>query len=457
MYPDQWRQSAPIPVHITILYLISIIGSAIADVLVYSTLNRSYEDVDFRDAPSRFGGSIPFFDGIEGFVVYANPPNACQKIMGPPQYWDNYTGKWFVLISAEGCTFEQKIRWAQDANYDLAIVHNVNSSRVVPMTVDDPTGIEIPSTFISEEAGLRIRDDYQYLFHYTIIIDDSRFPFGWNTNLLIPFIIIVGFCFCPILGYIIVNFIKERRRAQRRRLPSSTLKKIPTEKFKKGSPYETCYICISDFVEGERVRLLLCSHVFHCECIDLWLTRYRRICPTCKRKVYSADEVQGTNVYLSDTDSESETDDRSPLIRSGTTQTQGGTFGLTEQEFRRSLIASLFRPMEQSSPTSSSYSNTSTCNEVPSTSNSHGSQQAATPFKHPFFAPMINSINSVDSIGTIPAAIATVPPYANRAHQSSSTEQPTSNSEEATVSDDTTVVPQGSSSQSDKPASGLVI
>ena len=50
--------------------------------------------------------------------------------MGPPQYWDNYTGKWFVLISAEGCTFEQKIRWAQDANYDLAIVHNVNSSRV---------------------------------------------------------------------------------------------------------------------------------------------------------------------------------------------------------------------------------------------------------------------------------------------------------------------------------------
>lgn len=97
------------------------------------------------------------------------------------------------------------------------------------------------------------------------------------------------------------------------------------------------------------------------------------------------------------------------------------------QEFRRSLIASLFRPMEQSSPTSSSYSNTSTCNEVPSTSNSHGSQQAATPFKHPFFAPMINSINSVDSIGTIPAAIATVPPYANRAHQSSSTEQPASN------------------------------
>lgn len=41
--------------------------------------------------------------------------------------------------------------------------------------------------------------------------------------------------------------------------------------------------------------------------------------------------MQGTNVYLSDTDSESETDDRSPLIRSGTTQTQGGTFGLTEQ------------------------------------------------------------------------------------------------------------------------------
>lgn len=57
--------------------------------------------------------------------------------------------------------------------------------------------------------------------------------------------------------------------------------------------------------------------------MDPWLTRNRRVCPVCKRKVFAADEVH-TNA--SDSDSESEVDDRTPLVRATGTLTQGGTF-----------------------------------------------------------------------------------------------------------------------------------
>lgn len=45
---------------------------------------------------------------------------------------------------------------------------------------------------------------------------------------------------------------------------------------------ETCSVCLSEFNEGDEVRVLPgCAHVFHLLCIDKWLLSHTN-CPLCR-------------------------------------------------------------------------------------------------------------------------------------------------------------------------------
>lgn len=306
--------------HQVLLWLIFLILYATyssADILVFSAVARHQIEEEFHDMPAKFGGIIPS-EGIKGMAVYANPPVACQKIQPPPNITD-YNGNWIVLIRRYNCSFEIKVRMAQEAGYDAVIVHNVDSNELEPMSAKDPVGILIPAVFVGDVTGLIIKENYLYDQLYFLLINDDL-PFNINTHLLLPFAIVVGICFLIIVIFMIVRCIKDRRRQRRHRLPSSSLKKIPTHKYTKGDPYETCAICLDDYVEGEKLRVLPCAHAYHSKCIDPWLTKNRRVCPVCKRKVFAADEQVVTD------ESDSDADDTTPLIRDGHRGTQGGTF-----------------------------------------------------------------------------------------------------------------------------------
>ncbi|KAG8078579.1 hypothetical protein GUJ93_ZPchr0007g5385 [Zizania palustris] len=48
-----------------------------------------------------------------------------------------------------------------------------------------------------------------------------------------------------------------------------------------------CAICLAEFAEGERVRMLpRCTHVFHVRCIDRWLAA-KQTCPTCRQEPFA--------------------------------------------------------------------------------------------------------------------------------------------------------------------------
>merc|ERR1719410_1598103 len=176
----------------------------------------------------------------------------------------------------------------------------------------------------------------QYTFksgegEYVIRLTDNS-PFDINAYLL-PFAIVVGICFLIMLAIMIFKCIQDRRRERRHRLPKSSLKKIPTKKFVAGDEehYETCCICLDDYVIGEKLRILPCDHAYHMKCIDPWLLKNKRVCPQCRKKVFASGEVPPT-------DSESETEDeRRPLLaRPNRGAPPSGTFSVQrENPFRR--------------------------------------------------------------------------------------------------------------------------
>ncbi|KAF9674751.1 hypothetical protein SADUNF_Sadunf10G0159500 [Salix dunnii] len=87
-------------------------------------------------------------------------------------------------------------------------------------------------------------------------------------------------------------------------MESSTAQLIPAFKFQKGMGLVggdgTCAICLSEFEEGEELRILPeCLHSYHVECIDMWLHSHTN-CPMCR-----TDATPSPAVYLSARDLDS--------------------------------------------------------------------------------------------------------------------------------------------------------
>ncbi|XP_047957133.1 uncharacterized RING finger protein C4G3.12c-like isoform X1 [Salvia hispanica] len=74
--------------------------------------------------------------------------------------------------------------------------------------------------------------------------------------------------------------------------PESVVDEFPLKYYKKNSKEESdstddrqCYICLADYEEGDKLRVLPCNHEFHTPCIDKWLKEVNRVCPVCRHDV----------------------------------------------------------------------------------------------------------------------------------------------------------------------------
>ncbi|KAG0728421.1 E3 ubiquitin-protein ligase RNF13 [Chionoecetes opilio] len=287
-----------------------------ADVIVL-TANQTV--VLFQDTAASFGSPIPL-EGFKGLAVAVSPPDACKQPISPPI---KSMHMWIAVVGRYNCSFTDKVLNAQQAGYGAVIVYNVGSNDLLRMGSNDSSvasEVSIPSVFIGADDGYTILKHFTYKagtpIRYVLELTDDL-PFNL-ANYLVPFAITIGICFIVMLSFMIVKCVRDYRRSRRHRLSSRSLKKLPIHKFKKGDPYECCAICLEDYVDNDKLRVLPCEHAYHSKCIDPWLTKNRRVCPVCKRKVFTGDERPSDL----ETDSEDET---SPLINSEG-GTQGGTF-----------------------------------------------------------------------------------------------------------------------------------
>lgn len=237
----------------------------------------------------------PFFDDIpeeEGFIVLTDPPDACYPVEEPP-FSANSSYCKFALINGTGtCGYRRKIQFAGDAGFDFAVIFD-------PLT--GPAGVfnfgpdHIPVVLISYEAGSKIKDNYLYnvssIYNYRISIKPNNQDF---TLFMYLFGAVIGVCFFVMFLFmmcLLIKCIQERRRSRRNRLSSRQIKQLPSAKFQKGDQYDVCAICLEDYNEGDKLRILPCSHAYHEKCIDPWLMNNRRNCPLCKRKITFGDSA----------------------------------------------------------------------------------------------------------------------------------------------------------------------
>lgn len=58
-------------------------------------------------------------------------------------------------------------------------------------------------------------------------------------------------------------------------LTDSELERLPTMIFSKTCTNiqsdDKCAVCLSEYINGEKLKHLRCKHIFHSECIDPWL------------------------------------------------------------------------------------------------------------------------------------------------------------------------------------------
>lgn len=123
-----------------------------------------------------------------------------------------------------------------------------------------------------------------------------------------------------LLTFIIINQVI-KYKTQNRRLEMENLTKISSEilnkyfalkdytQFKMETQEHECCICLQNFMDGEKCRELFCFHVFHQECLDLWILEHQT-CPVC-RKEYIASKLEKEKIdYLERIKTRSESTNR---------------------------------------------------------------------------------------------------------------------------------------------------
>jgi len=214
-----------------------------------------------------------------------------------------------------GCSFSEKVRYMQESGAKAVIVgNNYGDYHLITMYASgDTSDIKIPSVFVLQYDMFSLHDAYRYE-EVNIIESDEDWPVTdiFMMTTLLPIIFIFGIFI--IYKFRIDTFDTELQGESSASLGAATQEEVDAlpikifdmKKMKENDP-ETCAVCIDDFKDGDKLRVLPCRHEYHVECIDLWLTTRKRFCPICKRSITGEDDADENTPLLARTSSNNNT------------------------------------------------------------------------------------------------------------------------------------------------------
>jgi len=203
-----------------------------------------------------------------------------------------------------GCSFSDKVRNMQKSGAKAVIVgNNHGDPHLVTMYASgDTSDIYIPSLFILQYDMFVLRSEP---FEITIVESESEWPVTdiFVMTTVLPIVFIMGiFIIYKLRVEILESDMQNDSNinlgaASQEEVDALPIKIFDLKKKKENDP-ETCAVCIDDFTDGDKLRVLPCHHEYHVECIDLWLTTRKRFCPICKRSITGEDDADENTPLL---------------------------------------------------------------------------------------------------------------------------------------------------------------
>ncbi|KAJ6817207.1 receptor homology region, transmembrane domain- and RING domain-containing protein 2-like [Iris pallida] len=249
--------------------------------------------IAFDDVDANFTPTIKV-SGESGILYLAEPLDACTPLANAVVEGSKYH---FALIIRGRCSFEDKVRSAQNAGYRAAIIYDNEDEGALVTNFGDgpvagiPEGIKIHAVFISKASG-RVLKEYVGRTDLELWIIPNLDNSPWSI-MAVSFILLVAMSAVAGTCYFVQRHHVRRgtsgapqvqeSHGMSRRLVKAMPSLIFTRALEDNCTSRACAICLEDYNRGEKLRVLPCHHKFHAACVDSWLTSWRTFCPVCKR------------------------------------------------------------------------------------------------------------------------------------------------------------------------------
>ncbi|KAK1261633.1 E3 ubiquitin-protein ligase SDIR1 [Acorus gramineus] len=284
----------PSPPRISAAHLILFIASTsllrLSSALVRFTTDSS--SVSFVDAPAKF--TLPVNrSGICGSLHVSEPIDGCSSIRPDRRVEDAPDGTVrFALIERGRCSFEEKVRNAQERGFRGVIVYDDRDKANLISMIGDSEGVWIHAVFVSKIAGETLK---QYARG-----EEGQCCIGYSSGETAGTVLVISFVSIIVMVSVSATiFLVQNCRLQQhntvhacQNINRRVVEVLPSFTFttacqNRKCTAEACSICLEDYKEGEVLRVLPCKHDFHSVCVDLWLTKWGTFCPICKLDISS--------------------------------------------------------------------------------------------------------------------------------------------------------------------------